>query len=112
MEHRPESPAHGKPNITYHEIPTPAIVKLQSLLGNELRLTTHDGRIFIGNFACTDKELNVVLTNVYEFPIDFQKDHLVESGRFVGMLMFPWKHIRMLERHLGQLSFNDSSEIL
>jgi len=103
MAHRPESPAQGKTSSkTEEEIPdTPAVAKVRALLGKELRITIGDGRVFIGTFACTDRDLNLVLTSVYEFPVGYQNDHLVESGRFVGMLMFPWRHIVRVEVHIG-----------
>ncbi|KIM32582.1 hypothetical protein M408DRAFT_32162, partial [Serendipita vermifera MAFF 305830] len=69
------------------------VARLRAILGKELRITIKDGRIFIGTFACTDRDLNIVLTSVYEFPVGYQNDHLVEGGRFVGMLMFPWRHV-------------------
>jgi len=103
MSHRPESPAQGKVNSGVEEgtLDTPAVAKARDLLGKELRITITDGRIFIGNFACTDKDLNVVLTGTYEFPVGYRNDHLVENGRFVGMLMFPWRHVVRVEVHIG-----------
>lgn len=46
---------------------TPAITKLKSLLRQFIRVTTSDGRIFIGTFAGTDKLLNIILTNAEEY---------------------------------------------
>jgi small nuclear ribonucleoprotein (snRNP)-like protein len=112
MSHRPESPAQGKISSGgEEETPeTPAVAKARALLGKELRITITDGRIFIGNFACTDKDLNVVLTSSYEFPVGYQNDHLVENGRFVGMLMFPWRHVVRVEVHIGNGSSTYNSD--
>ncbi|KAG8824710.1 hypothetical protein FRC19_001233 [Serendipita sp. 401] len=107
MEQRPESPAQGKTEIKMEERDTPTISRLRALLGKELRIVIRDGRVFLGQFACTDKELNLVLTQVYELPVDFQNDHLVENGRFVGMLMFPWAHIVSVELHAAPNSDSD-----
>lgn len=105
MEPRPESPAQGKivsnPHNNEERNDTPGVARLRALLGKELRITITDNRIFIGTFACTDRDLNIVLTSVYEFPVGYQTDHLVENGRFVGMLMFPWRHVVKAELHLG-----------
>lgn len=109
MEQRSESPAQGKSESEELQ-DTPALARLKALLGKELRITIHDGRIFLGNFACTDKGLNIVLTNVYEFPVHFKTDHLVETGRFVGMLMFPWRHIKSVEVHMQDAPATDSDE--
>ncbi|CAG7852374.1 SubName: Full=Uncharacterized protein {ECO:0000313/EMBL:CCA68607.1} [Serendipita indica DSM 11827] len=109
MESRPESPPQGKREHRKQQ-DSPAIAKLRALLGKELRVTIGDGRIFLGNFACTDKELNIVMTQVYEFPVGFQDDHLVENGRFVGMLMFPWRHITAIEVHIQSLGEDAESD--
>lgn len=112
MDTRPESPAQGKAETKDHDNnqDTPAIATLRALLGKELRIAITDGRIFLGNFACTDKDLNIVLTSVYEFPLGFQNDHLVENGRFVGMIMFPWRHIVKIEVHMGDPEGENSDE--
>lgn len=112
METRPESPAQGKTETIQNdsEQDTPSVAQLRALLGKELRITIKDGRIFIGNFACTDKALNVILTSVYEFPVGWQEDHLVENGRFVGMIMFPWRHIVKIEVHMGEPRGHNNDE--
>lgn len=46
---------------------TPAIIKLQSLLHQFIRVSISDSRIFIGTFAGTDKLLNIILTNAEEY---------------------------------------------
>jgi small nuclear ribonucleoprotein (snRNP)-like protein len=112
MEQRSESPAQGKVEMAEEVQDTPAIAKLRALLGKELRITIYDGRIFLGNFACTDKGLNLVLTNVYEFSLKFKTDHLVENGRFVGMLMFPWRHIKSIEIHMQDAPGSESDEYM
>jgi len=49
------------------KLQTPAIVKLQSLLRQFIRISIFDGRIFIGTFTGTDKLLNIILTNAEEY---------------------------------------------
>ncbi|KAG8835771.1 hypothetical protein FRC17_001165 [Serendipita sp. 399] len=110
MEQRPESPAQGKVDKQQEERDTPAIARLRALLGKELRIAIRDGRVFLGQFVCVDKELNIVLNQVYEFPLGFLDDHLVKNGRFVGMLMFPWAHIVSVGLEMEAPSHTDSDE--
>ncbi|KAF9040602.1 hypothetical protein BJ165DRAFT_1317280, partial [Panaeolus papilionaceus] len=69
-----------------------ALSRISALLRQILRITTTDGRIFIGTFAGTDKPLNIILVNTDEYRIGQQGD-----GRYVGQVMFPWKVITKVE---------------
>ncbi|KAF9521516.1 hypothetical protein CPB83DRAFT_823528 [Crepidotus variabilis] len=72
-----------------------AISQIKSLLQQLLRITTTDGRIFIGTFAGTDKPLNIVLINADEYRIDANGS--CSEGRFVGQVMFPAKVVVKIE---------------
>ncbi|KAL9083111.1 MAG: hypothetical protein Q9159_005985 [Coniocarpon cinnabarinum] len=72
---------------------------LESLLGQQLRIHISDGRIFVGQFKCTDKEANVILSNAMEFRSVKQKDSDNEEmrSRLVGLIVVPGPHIRKVE---------------
>ena len=72
-----------------------ALEALQSFLQQLLRITTIDGRIFLGTFAGTDKPLNIILINAEEYRISQLKDD--ENGRYVGQVLLPWKMIVKVE---------------
>lgn len=72
-----------------------ALEALQSFLQQLLRITTIDGRIFLGTFAGTDKPLNIILINAEEYRISQLKDN--ENGRYVGQVLLPWKMIVKVE---------------
>ena len=44
-----------------------ALEFVQSLLGKRIKVTLNDGRWLIGNFYCTDKDLNLCISNCEEF---------------------------------------------
>ncbi|EKM59358.1 uncharacterized protein PHACADRAFT_249802 [Phanerochaete carnosa HHB-10118-sp] len=75
---------------------TPAVQQLKSLLNRTLRVTTRDGRVFLGSFAGTDKLLNVLLMNTDEFRFS-PPQHANPGGRFVGLVLIPWKLIMSVE---------------
>ncbi|TCD67700.1 hypothetical protein EIP91_012066 [Steccherinum ochraceum] len=75
---------------------TPALDELKKLLQKTLRVTTNDGRIFLGSFAGTDKQLNILLINTDEFR--FSPPELANpSGRFVGLVMLPRRLVVSIE---------------
>ncbi|KXN86137.1 LSM domain-containing protein 1 [Leucoagaricus sp. SymC.cos] len=84
----PPSPPSAAPH-------TPAIEKLQSLLRQSIRVSTTDGRIFIGTFSGTDKLLNIILTNTEEYRVQGSDD--LPDGRYVSLVMVPWKHVASIE---------------
>ncbi|PCH33091.1 hypothetical protein WOLCODRAFT_52746, partial [Wolfiporia cocos MD-104 SS10] len=78
--------------------PTPdSVRKLRSLLRGNLRITISDGRIFIGTFVGTDKQLNVLLVNTDEYRLGEEYVGGRMSGRFVGQVMIPWRLVQKVE---------------
>jgi small nuclear ribonucleoprotein (snRNP)-like protein len=72
-----------------------AVEQIKDFLNQILRITTKDGRVFIGTFAGTDQPLNLILINAEEYRIsgpDAKAD-----GRFVGQVTFPWKIVVKVE---------------
>ncbi|KIJ45230.1 hypothetical protein M422DRAFT_167032 [Sphaerobolus stellatus SS14] len=69
-----------------------AVQRLNSLLGCTWRITIQDKRIFIGTLACTDKKKNVVLVNADEY-----RQGESTNGRYVGMIMIPWRWVTKAE---------------
>lgn len=112
MASPPVSRLHLLPPAITSTPNTPAITKLQSLLRQLVRVSTTDGRIFIGTFAGTDKPLNIILNNAEEyrsssrpcrsavsFLIFFRihgSDELPD-GRYVSLVMVPWKIVTSIE---------------
>jgi len=89
-----------------------AVKYLESLLGRNLRAHTTDGRMFLGEFKCTDNESNIILAKTYEYrlPTEKAKREALErtaagdrackadmTSRFVGLVVVPGKHIVKLE---------------
>ena len=68
------------------QAPRPRVEALKDLLDRVLRVHCSDGRVFIGTFVCTDKALNIVLSNTDEFRIGASGE-----GRYVTMVMVPWR---------------------
>ncbi|KAF8525109.1 hypothetical protein BU17DRAFT_8169, partial [Hysterangium stoloniferum] len=64
------------------------VERLKSLMGRTWRITILDTRIFVGTLACTDKEKNIILINADEYRRGEARD-----GRYVGMIMVPWKWV-------------------
>lgn len=77
-----------------------ALPQLKALLGQIMRITTTDGRVFIGTLAGTDKPLNVILINAEEYRIS--KPQAKPGGRHVGQVIFPWKIVAKIEAHMQQ----------
>lgn len=70
-----------------------ALAFLQSTLRLTYRITIQDGRIFLGTFACIDKEKNIVLTNTEEYRVGV----VGQKGRYVGLIMVPWRWVTKAE---------------
>lgn len=68
--------------------PEEAHAMLSTTLRLTYRITIQDGRVFLGNFACIDREKNVVLTNAEE-----HREDLTPNGRYVGLIMIPWRWV-------------------
>jgi len=65
-------------------------------------VTIDDGRIFMGTFVGTDKQLNVLLVNTEEFRIGPDAVDGNPNGRFVGQVMIPWRLVCKVEAPLGR----------
>ncbi|KZT68791.1 hypothetical protein DAEQUDRAFT_655213, partial [Daedalea quercina L-15889] len=74
-----------------------SIQRLKSLLRLQLRVTIDDGRIFIGTFVGTDKQLNILLVSTEEFRIGPDAADSNPNGRFAGQVMIPWRLVRKVE---------------
>ncbi|RKU44626.1 hypothetical protein DL546_007161 [Coniochaeta pulveracea] len=80
---------------------------LQSLLNKNLRITTTDSRMFLGQFKCTDPDSNIILAHTYEYraPSPPKKAdaslQMSEAGtvkldmqsRYLGLVVVPGEHI-------------------
>jgi len=82
---------------------------LTSILNKNLRIVTTDGRLFWGQFKCTDPDCNVVLSHTYEYrePSSLQRSQALQSAkgnvrldmisRYLGLVVVPGKHIVKIE---------------
>ncbi|KAH8803238.1 LSM domain-containing protein [Xylogone sp. PMI_703] len=82
---------------------------LTSLLNKNLRVTTTDSRMFLGQFKCTDTDLNVILSHTFEYrmPPPNKASKLLEQGndkvvidmtnRYMGLVVVPGEHIVKIE---------------
>ncbi|KAF8885245.1 hypothetical protein CPB84DRAFT_1850444 [Gymnopilus junonius] len=94
----PPSPSpSSSPTSKSPSPPSSALGRLRSLLRELLRISTVDGRIFLGTFAGTDKPLNIILINAEEYRTGPEAD---PDGRYVGQVMLPWKVITKVEAHI------------
>lgn len=75
-------------NIMAQASSSQAVQRLQNLIGATWRISIQDKRIFIGTLVCTDKEKNIILVNADEY-----KPAESREGRYVGMIMIPWRWI-------------------
>lgn len=75
----------------------PAVSQVKALLQRTLRVSISDGRLFVGTFACVDKQLNIVLTNTEEFRLGPPGSPPPVQGRYVTMVMIPWKFVTKVE---------------
>ncbi|KAI0006299.1 hypothetical protein F4779DRAFT_596995 [Xylariaceae sp. FL0662B] len=84
---------------------------LKSLINQNLRIYTTDGRLFIGTFKCTDTHSNIVLSLTYEYRQPSQQK-LAEAAaassdtltvkadmtsRYLGLVVVPGEHIVKIE---------------
>lgn len=76
----------------------PALTILYTLFRRQLRISTTDGRVFLGTFVGTDKALNVLMVSTTEFrPGAPPSVPFMEGGRFVGQVMITWKRVLKVE---------------
>lgn len=71
---------------------TDALTTVKDYLQRTLRICILDNRVFLGTFVCMDKQLNIILTNTEEYRLGESS-----QGRFVGMVMVPWKQVTKVE---------------
>ncbi|KAI0641130.1 hypothetical protein C8Q79DRAFT_991804 [Trametes meyenii] len=93
--------------------PTINVERLQGLLKQTLRVFVTDGRIFLGTFAGTDKQLNIILINTDEYRVGPEAGTDGADGRYVGQIMIPWRLVIRVESRLGgepSRSYDDSDE--
>lgn len=74
------------------------VQSLRSLFNQTMRVSTRDGRVFLGTFAGTDKLLNLLLLNTDEYRF-LPLQHANPHGRFVGLVLVPWRLVMRVEAH-------------
>lgn len=76
--------------------PTANVKQLRALLRATLKVSVKDGRTFVGTFAGTDKQLNIILvsTDEYRAGPDASSDG---GSRYVGQVMIPWRLVVRVE---------------
>lgn len=97
-----------------HGTPAQASAYLTALLNQTLRIHISDGRMFVGQFKCTDNERNIILSMTHEYRQPTQKDlemagkeHERTGGmgkvkvdlrkRFVGLVVVPGRVVEKVE---------------
>ncbi|KAL7812912.1 hypothetical protein V8C44DRAFT_357689 [Trichoderma aethiopicum] len=83
---------------------------LSSLLNQNLRVYTTDGRMFRGSFKCTDPDRNIVLANTHEYRQPSEEERSVAAAnasgdsvtldmtsRYLGLVVVPGHHIVRME---------------
>ncbi|KAF2674727.1 hypothetical protein BT63DRAFT_420010 [Microthyrium microscopicum] len=81
-----------------------------SVLGRTLRIHTHDARVFVGQFKCTDAQCNMILALAHEFrvPVAEAAEERIgmtrpavkltaNESRYVGLICVPGKEIVKVE---------------
>lgn len=71
--------------VYQHPDNTSRIDVIKSWLHKPMRVTVTDGRIFVGEFICFDKNKNIMLANCYEYTR--LKDSKKEERKFQGLVM-------------------------
>ncbi|KAI0689690.1 hypothetical protein C8T65DRAFT_106590 [Cerioporus squamosus] len=93
--------------------PTANVEQLKALLRTTLRISVTDGRVFLGTFAGTDKQLNLLLINTDEYRLGPDAGPDALDGRYVGQVMIPWRLVVRVESRLeGEQArkYRDSDE--
>ncbi|KAL7901994.1 like-Sm domain-containing protein [Trichoderma sp. SZMC 28014] len=83
---------------------------LSSLLNQNLRIHTTDGRMFRGTFKCTDPDMNLVLGNTHEYRQPSKEEvgaaaantsgdsvSLDMTSRYLGLIVVPGQYIVKME---------------
>jgi len=68
---------------------------LESWLNKVLKVEITDGRILVGTFLCTDRDLNIILGSCLEYVKEEDKDSAEEpeEPRSIGLVMISQRHI-------------------
>lgn len=62
--------------------------------GSTLRVKISDGRVIEGEFACLDRDLNIILNKAIEFfSMDAMENGNEETSKTLGQAMVPGAHI-------------------
>ena len=91
--------------------PAQATTYLTSLLNKFLHIHISDGRVFVGQLKCTDRERNIILALTHEYrkpsKEDIERAAKENQGggkvkvdmrkRFVGLIVVPGKYIEKIE---------------
>jgi small nuclear ribonucleoprotein (snRNP)-like protein len=91
--------------------PAQAAAYLTSLLNEFLHVHISDGRMFVGQLKCTDRERNIILALTHEYrepsPMDVERAMKESDGkvkvkvdmqkRFVGLIVVPGQYIEKIE---------------
>ncbi|EHK40387.1 uncharacterized protein TrAtP1_006480 [Trichoderma atroviride] len=83
---------------------------ISSLLNQNLRIHTTDGRMFRGTFKCTDPDMNLVLGNTHEYRQPSKEEasaaaantsgdsvSLDMTSRYLGLIVVPGQYIVKME---------------
>ncbi|KAI0638852.1 hypothetical protein C8Q77DRAFT_1078000 [Trametes polyzona] len=81
--------------------PSANVARLKSLLRQTIRVSVNDGRVFLGTFAGTDKQLNLLLINTDEYRLGPDAGESGLDGRLVGQVMIPWRLVVRVEARTG-----------
>jgi small nuclear ribonucleoprotein (snRNP)-like protein len=96
--HKPYS--HLSEPTSSAERSRPALAAFQRLLRRSIRLTTIDGRVFLGTLVGADKAMNILMVSTHEYrpgePPGARTPQM-EGGRFIGQAMVPWKRVVKVE---------------
>ncbi|KAF8536633.1 hypothetical protein BDD12DRAFT_279415 [Trichophaea hybrida] len=82
--------------------------QLQAYINKTLRVTTTDGRFFVGDLKCTDRDRNLILASTSEYrypPVQEREQEGEGSGkvrvdlknRFIGLVVVPGNVITKIE---------------
>lgn len=81
--------------------PSVNVERLKGMLKQTIRVSVTDGRVFLGTFAGTDKQLNLLLINADEYRLGPDAGPEGLEARYVGQIMVPWRLVVRVEGKLG-----------
>ena len=80
---------------------------LENLLGTKLQIKISDGRIMRGDFMCTDRDQNIILTVSQEFK---PNDVNFEDPKMIGLIMVPGESIIYIKKRSNEPANINSNE--